>query len=168
MAIPKRMRQMYVSSFQSALYHRLLEQRLQGLDRLLDGDLAFVHRTYRFFPVAEAAKEQDRSTAFEISPSGPIFGSRTPLPEGAPGAMERALLSEAGLESSNFEPHGGLRFDGSRRPLRIPIKEAVLQPADRGAFRVEFVLPSGSFATAILREIVKAPVDATGEVAAMP
>jgi tRNA pseudouridine13 synthase len=165
MAIPKRMRQMYVSSFQSALFNRLLERRLQGLDRLEDGDLAFVHRTHRFFPVAEAAKEQARCTAFEISPSGPIFGSRTPLPDGAPGALERALLEEAGLDLSHFEPHGGLRFDGSRRALRIPIKEAVLAPVDRGAFRADFVLPSGSFATAVLREIVKAPVDAAGEVA---
>jgi tRNA pseudouridine13 synthase len=160
MAIPKRMRQMYVSSFQSALFNTALERRLQGLDRLEDGDLAFVHRSYKVFPVAEAAKEQERCVAFEISPSGPIYGSRTPLPEGAPGAMERALLSEAGLDIGDFAPQGGLRFDGSRRPLRIPIKEAVLAPAGQDAFRVDFLLPSGSFATAVMREIVKAPVEA--------
>jgi tRNA pseudouridine13 synthase len=160
MAIPKRMRQMYVSSFQSALFNRALERRVLGIDRLEDGDLAFVHRSYRFFPVAEAAREQPRCTAFEISPSGPIFGSRTPLPGGAPGAMENEILKDSGLDLSHFEPHGGLRFDGSRRSLRIAIKEAVLAPLDRHAFRVEFVLPSGSFATAVLREIVKAPVDA--------
>ncbi|HEX5139098.1 MAG TPA: tRNA pseudouridine(13) synthase TruD [Planctomycetota bacterium] len=157
MAIPKRMRQMYVSSFQSALYNRALEQRLQGLDRLEDGDLAFVHRSHKIFPVAEAANEQDRCRAFEISPSGPIFGTRMLLPEGAPGAMERALLEESRLAVEDFAPQGGLRFDGSRRPLRIPIKEAVLAPDEGDAFRVDFVLPSGSFATAVLREIVKSP-----------
>jgi len=160
MAIPKRMRQMYVSSFQSALFNRALERRVLAIDRLEDGDLAFVHRSYRFFPVAEAASEQPRCTAFEISPSGPIFGSRTPLPGGAPGAMEAAILADSDLDLSHFEPHGGLRFDGSRRSLRIAIREAVLTPLDRHAFRVDFVLPSGSFATAVLREIVKAPVDA--------
>ncbi len=160
MAIPKRMRQMYVSSFQSALFNQALERRVLAIDRLEDGDLAFVHRSYRFFPVPEAAKEQARCTAFEISPSGPIFGSRTPLPGGAPGAMETAILEESGLDLSHFEPHGGLRFDGARRSLRIAIKEAVLAPLDRHAFRVDFVLPSGSFATAVLREIVKAPVEA--------
>jgi tRNA pseudouridine13 synthase len=159
MAIPKRMRQMYVSSFQSALFNQALERRLQGLDRLEDGDLAFVHRSYRFFPVADAAAEQSRCAALEISPSGPIFGIRTPLPGGAPGAMETALLKEAGLDLSHFEAHGGLRFDGQRRALRIPIKEAVLAPEGPHAFRVDFLLPSGSFATAVLREIVKAPVE---------
>jgi len=159
MAIPKRMRQMYVSSFQSALFNRVLERRVLAVDRLEDGDLAFVHRSYRFFPVTEASKEQPRCTAFEISPSGPIFGSRTPLPGGASGAMETAILEDSGLELSHFVPHGGLRFDGSRRSLRIAIKEAVLAPLDRHAFRVDFVLPSGSFATAVLREIVKAPVE---------
>jgi tRNA pseudouridine13 synthase len=160
MAIPKRMRQMYVSSFQSSLYNKALERRIEGLDRLEDGDLAFVHRSYKVFPVAEAAKEQARCTAFEISPSGPIFGNRTPLPEGAPGATERGVLAESGLDIGDFAPQGGLRFDGSRRPLRIPIKEAVLLPVGPDAFRVDFVLPSGSFATAVMREIVKAPVEA--------
>ncbi|MCK6459788.1 MAG: tRNA pseudouridine(13) synthase TruD [Planctomycetes bacterium] len=160
MAIPKRMRQMYVSSFQSALFNRALERRIEGLDRLLDGDLAFVHRSYKVFPVAEASREQARCAAFEISPSGPIFGTRTLLPEGAPGAMERALLAESGLDIDHFAPQGGLRFDGSRRPLRIPIKEAVLAPEGPGAFRADFVLPSGSFATAVMREILKAPVEA--------
>ncbi len=159
MAIPKRMRQMYVSSFQSALFNRALEKRVSALDRLEDGDLAFVHRSYRFFPVADAKVEQPRCTAFELSPSGPIFGSRTPLPGGAPGALETAILRESGLDLSHFEAHGGLRFDGQRRALRIPIKEAVLAPAGPHAFRVDFVLPSGSFATAVLQEIVKAPAE---------
>jgi tRNA pseudouridine13 synthase len=160
MAIPKRMRQIYVSSFQSWLFNQALERRIQGLDRLEDGDLAFVHRNHKVFPVAEAASEQARCTAFEISPSGPIFGNRTPLPEGAPGALERALLEESGLAVGDFAPQGGLKFDGSRRPLRIPIKEAVLAPAGQHAFRVDFVLPSGSFATAVMREIVKPPAAA--------
>ena len=81
--------------------------------------------------------------------------------------MERAVLEESGLDLSHFGPQGGLRFDGQRRPLRIPIKEAVLAPLDEAAFRVDFVLPSGSFATAVLREIVKGPVDAAGEVAGL-
>lgn len=163
MAIPKRMRQMYVSSFQSSIFNVALERRIQGLDRLEDGDLAFVHRSYKVFPVADAAREQPRCTAFEISPSGPIFGTRTLLPEGAPGAMERALLEESGLGIGDFAPQGGLRFDGSRRPLRIPIKEAVLAPEGPDAFRADFVLPSGSFATAVMREVVKAPAEAPAE-----
>jgi len=163
MAIPKRMRQMYVSSFQSALFNRGLERRIQGIDRLEEGDLAFVHRSYKVFPVADVAREQPRCTALEISPSGPIFGSRTSLAEGAPGILERSLLGESGLDLGAFEPQGGLRFDGQRRPLRILIKEAVLAPLDGGAFRVDFVLPSGSFATAVLREIIKAPAEALAE-----
>jgi tRNA pseudouridine13 synthase len=157
LAIPKRMRQMYVSSFQSALFNRALEERISGIDRLEDGDLAFVHRSYKVFPVVDAATEQPRCTALEISPSGPIFGSRTSLPEGAPGARERALLAGAGLDLSSFEPRGGLRFDGQRRPFRTLLKEAVLAPLGKNAFRLDFVLASGSFATAVLREILKAP-----------
>jgi tRNA pseudouridine13 synthase len=85
------------------------------------------------------------------------------MPEGAPGALERALLSESGLDLSHFEPQGGLRFEGQRRPLRLLVKEAVLAPLEGGAFQVDFVLPSGSFATAVLREIVKAPPEPVAE-----
>jgi tRNA pseudouridine13 synthase len=169
LAIPKRMRQMYVSSFQSWLYNRVLEQRVHALDKLMDGDLAFVHRSHRVFPVASAAAEEARCTAFEISPSGPIFGRRMPLPEGEPGRVERELFLASGLPEDAFESHAGLRFDGQRRPLRIPIREAVLEPLAEDAFRLDFVLPSGSFATAVLREILKPAAGATAdEVAVLP
>jgi tRNA pseudouridine13 synthase len=168
LAIPKRMRQMYVSSYQSWLFNRILEQRVRELDRLLDGDLAFVHRSHRVFAVENAAAEQPRCTAFEISPSGPIFGNRTPLAEGVPGGIERGMLRESELPEDAFERHKGLRFDGQRRPLRLPIKEAALEPLNATSFRLEFVLPSGSFATAVLREILKPPASAAGEVAPLP
>jgi tRNA pseudouridine13 synthase len=157
-AIPKRMRQMYVSSFQSWLFNRLLDRRMPRIDRLLSGDVAYVHRTTRVFFVEDAAAEQLRCRGFEISPSGPLFGTRTPQPEGEPGRMEQELLAETGLAREDFRIGGGLNLKGLRRSLRISLKEVALTPCDATSYCVEFELPGGCFATAVLREIIKSGV----------
>lgn len=154
-AIPRRLRQMYVSSYQSFLFNGILARRLAELDVLREGDLAYVHRSAKVFPVQDVAREQTRCRAFEISPSGPIFGTRTTLAGGAPGALEREALAATGLEPGDFALGRGLTFKGQRRPLRIPLKEVALAPVDATSLRVDFVLPSGCFATAVMREVLK-------------
>lgn len=155
-AIPKRMRQMFASAFQSDLFNRVLERRLPGIDALREGDLAYLHRNGAVFRVEDAAEAESRCAAFEISPSGPIFGTDVPLAEGDPGVLERAVLAESGLTLDRFEVGGGIRLHGLRRPLRVPLQEASLRPVDATSFEVEFVLPSGAFATSVMREITKA------------
>lgn len=154
-AIPKRMRQMYVSSFQSSLFNRLVEQRVGELDTLVEGDLALLHRTTRVFSVANAAEEQPRCAAFEISPSAPLYGTRAPLADGAPGEAERSMLEETGLTTDAFDLGGGMRFKGMRRAMRMPLREVVLTVVGDDAYRLEFALPSGCYATSLLRELTK-------------
>jgi len=156
LAIPKRMRQMYVSSFQSMLFNRIVERRVSGIDTLVEGDLAFIHRSHRVFPVEDLAAELPRCRAFEISPSAPLFGTRVPLAGGAPGEIERETLAATGLQTADFDVGPGMQFKGLRRSARMPLKEVALAPLSETSFRVEFSLESGSFATAVLREITKA------------
>ena len=106
----------------------LCEKALKRLPKT--GDVAYVHRTTRVFPVEDAAAEQLRCRGFEISPSGPLFGTRTPQPEGEPGRLEQELLAETGLTREDFRIGGGLNLKGLRRSLRIPLKEAALSPCD--------------------------------------
>jgi tRNA pseudouridine13 synthase len=163
-SVPKRMRQMYVSAYQSALFNRLAAERVPRLDALERGDLAFLHRTTRVFRVEDPAAEQPRCTAFEISPTAPIFGTRSPLADGAVGEAERRVLAESAIPQEAFAMGSGLAFKGQRRPVRIPIREfSVDEGPAPGTLRFEFVLPSGCFATCVMREITKsdqAAVDA--------
>jgi len=153
-AIPKRMRQIYASSFQSWLFNRILVQRLETIDQLLEGDLAYLHRSGRVFRVEDAELEQPRCTAFEVSPSGPMFGSRMTAPGGKPGEMEAEVLDSTGLLPKQFKTEQGLHMKGLRRSLRIPLREVCLEPIDETAYRVRFTLPSGSFATVVLAELL--------------
>ena len=77
------------------------------------------------------------------------------LSKAEPGRMERAVLEEEGLTLLDFDVGGGLRLRGLRRSLRMPLLEVAIRAVDETSFEVEFLLPSGSFATSVMREITK-------------
>ncbi len=84
-----------------------------------------------------------------------MFGCRMKEPEGEILAMERQLLQAEGLTLQSFDLEGGLRMEGERRPLRVPIAEPSVE-ADGDCLVLAFSLPKGSYATTVLREIMKA------------
>ncbi len=161
----------YVSAYQAWLFNRVLAVRIAGLDRLLPGDIALAHRTGLCAPVTDPAAEQARAARFELSPTGPIVGFAMPTPQGEAGAVELAVLAEAGCAVGALPRVGPLRCVGGRRPFRCPL-EAVHDEAgadEAGAYlELRFTLPAGSYATAVLREICKGglrggPSDPTDE-----
>ena len=91
----------------------------------------------------------DASDALEISPSGPLYGRKTRLAHERPGDRERALLDHEAVDLSDF----GSQSPGGRRPFRVPLQEASLS-WDEGLL-LSFMLPPGSYATSVLREITK-------------
>jgi tRNA pseudouridine13 synthase len=161
-AAPRPLLRLLVSAYQSALFNRLLEDRLGTMHRLEEGDLAFLHEKGAVFRVEDAAREQPRADAMEVSPSGPMFGTRTLLASGHPGERERALLESEGLRPEQFDVPGIGEFEGERRPFRIPVRDASIVEAPPGdsdagpSIVVSFELPRGAYATAVLREVMKA------------
>jgi len=154
LSLPRRLLRLYLSAYQSALFDRLLDLRLPDLDRLWPGDIACKHVNGACFVVHDAPAEQPRADAFEISPTAPLFGCRVPLADGQAGAAERQLLAAEGLTLEAFRLHGGLTMDGERRPLRVPLNEVSVAPEGSDLW-LAFRLPKGSFATAVLGEVMK-------------
>jgi len=157
-AWPKRLRFLFVSACQSRMFNEVLAARIEKIDWLQSGDLAYLHRNGAVFEVVEAAKERARTVSFEISPSGPMFGYKMLLAEGEPGELERRVLERSGLELEMFKGRLALKARGERRSLRVPLDE----PRARGfeedgekCLRLAFGLPAGSFATGVLRELRK-------------
>ncbi len=164
---PERLR-FLVNAYQAGLFNTLLARRLseQGtLGQLLPGDLAVLHRNGASFRVGteELASSQPRADSRELSPSAPLFGHQVPLAEGEPGRWERELLQQEQLSPESFRI-GGKRDSprGERRPVReFPEQLAwTVLPADDGSagddLRLEFTLPAGTYATSLLRELMKA------------
>jgi tRNA pseudouridine13 synthase len=147
-------RNLMVNAFQSELFNQVLARRLNGLGTLLPGDLAWLHRNGAVFKVADAATEQPRCDAFEISPSGPLFGPKMPMPEGEPGRIEQEVLSASGATVEEFGRREAERQPGARRPLRVAFLEPPAVRVEEAGVLLSLALPSGSYATVVLREIV--------------
>jgi tRNA pseudouridine13 synthase len=157
-AIDKRMKRLYVSAFQSAIFNAVALRRADTIDRVFAGDYACKTDTGGVFLVEDASAEQPRAERFEISPTGPVPGYRTTLARGEPGEIEREALAAAGVELDSFRRLGALKAKGTRRALRFAMTDVRLAPGsdERGQYlELGFVAPPGSYATIVLREIMK-------------
>jgi len=149
-----RLKKLYLSACQSSLFDMVVAERLTEIDQVRTGDLAWKHVNGACFLVEDREAEAPRASAFEISASGPMFGSRMTLPAGAVLEMEQMVLAKAGFTAESFDLGGGLRMEGERRPVRVPLGDASFQVVgDR--LQLEFSLPKGSYATSVVREITK-------------
>ena len=146
------MRRFCVSAYQSYLFNRLLVQRIQTVDRLEPGDVAFIHASGGAFIVQDPAAEQSRADRFEISPSGPLFGPKLLQAEALPGQREADMLADSGLSLAEFRLPG-TKMKGARRPFRVPLAD--MQVSWDDGLLLQFQLPPGSYATGVLREVMK-------------
>jgi tRNA pseudouridine13 synthase len=164
-AIDEKLRRLWVSALQSKLFNEVLARRLQTLDTVMEGDLAYKHDNGACFRVENAVAEQPRCQAFEISPTGPMLGYRMSVPAGVPLEIEQSVFGESGLTAGEFKHADRDRVKGARRPLRVKPEslELVGGVDEHGSFvTVAFTLPAGSFATVLVRELMKSPESPTG------
>ena len=160
--VDKKMRQFYKSAAQSAAFNQVLADRVEAglLATLRDGDVAAKHnddnlRTGGMFLVEDAAVEQPRCDRFEVSPTGPMFGRKLKAAAGETAEAERAAAEKLGVAPSDFDGE-----TGGRRALRVRPTDTTLAAGsddDGGHVTVAFSLPAGSFATTLLRELMKSP-----------
>lgn len=149
-------RKLLVSVLQSWLFNEALADRLRdGLfDRPAAGDLLRKEETGGLFTTDDLDEAARRMADWEISATGPMFGPRMRWPEGEAREREAALLERMGVENDHIARFGRAG-EGTRRPYRVrPGRVEVESEGD--ALRVGFDLPSGSYATAVMREVLKA------------
>lgn len=167
-AVPRTVQRFQISALQSRVFNRVLGARLAAgaIERPEVGDLAHDHAlppgARNGFRV-DAATDLDalgaRAARLEVSPTGPLPGRRGLAAAGRPAAWERAALAAEGVELDALlalEP--ALAPRGDRRPLRVPVRDLALADAPAcgsDALRLVFVLPPGSYATALLEELRK-------------
>lgn len=154
-SLPRNLLRLFLSAAQSYFFDQLLKQRLSSFDRLIDGDIAVKHANGACFRIDHATAEQSRCENFEISPSAPLFGSKVMLATGETGQIETARLQASRLTLASWNLGQGLTMPGERRPLRVPLKELEISNHGDDFLTLSFVLPKGSYATSVLRELTK-------------
>jgi tRNA pseudouridine13 synthase len=122
--------------------------------------MAYKHINGAMFKVEDAAAEQPRCDAFEISPTGPLLGGRMAQLTGAAGEIENAILAKTQLNERDLEQLENYAR-GGRRPLRFAPQNYGVATGkdDLGDYlALKFELDSGSYATTLLREITKTEI----------
>ncbi len=153
--MPKAKRVWFVNAYQSFLFNQILARRLPQQDCLMIGDWAIKHLNGACFHVEQPEVEQPRADSFEISPTGPLFGSRASWATGVPGEIELAAIQGFGETRESLTEAGrACRIRGERRALRVPLKEFEWQ-LTKDVLELRFLLPPGSYATSVLRELMK-------------
>lgn len=164
-SIDQKIRRLWLSALQSAVFNDVVAARIESLDRLMAGDLACKHGHGAVFRVEDASAEQARCDAFEISPSGPMVGHKMTLPDAEPLRIEQDIFEKHGLSPADFRQEGRDRAKGERRPLRVkPEDVRIAGGADEHGphITVAFSLAAGSYATVFLRELMKPDADVPG------
>jgi tRNA pseudouridine13 synthase len=126
-------------------------------DRLLPGEPVMLDGRRSFFRATgiDAALVQ-RCESMDVHPSGPLWG------RGASPAADAVLEIEAAIAAAEPGLCALLESEGlghERRPLRLPVR-GLQWTFEEDVLDLEFELPRGTFATAVLHEIVRNAWDA--------
>ena len=148
-------RTMLLSAARSALFNRVLDARVAdgSWNRALDGEVWMLDGSRSVFgpePFDDALAA--RLAAFDIHPTGPLWGRGELRTTGAARAIETDALSEPvlvrlreGLEAA------GLKQE--RRALRLRPDDLAWEWLGDDVLQLTFALPPGAYATTVLAEL---------------
>jgi tRNA pseudouridine13 synthase len=144
-----------LSAARSLLFNAVLARRVAdgSWDRLLPGELVNLAGTNSYFAAATIDAELEaRLARRDVHPTGPLAG-RGRVPAAAAGALEAQVLAGFGALPAALEAAG---LDAARRALRLCPEDFRAMP-ESGTLRLEFRLPPGAYATAVVRELLATP-----------
>ncbi len=142
-----------LSAARSYLFNRLLARRVAAgtWNAALVGDLLAFTTSRSFFMAGEAETSDPRLAILDLHPTGPLWGEG-PSPAGsASHDLEQAV---AGDEPALADWLVAAGMAHERRILRLPITGLTWHYPEPEILQLQFVLPAGCFATAVVRELV--------------
>lgn len=150
---PKRhLRGIYLSAVRSFLFNQVLASRV--IDRtwntIMPGELVMLNGTNSVFLHKDEELGQ-RLVAGDIHPTGPMYGKTVKLMPGKiVSELEAKILGQYPNLTAGLEQNG---LKSERRSLRV-IPQMLESDWKNDQIHLTFTLPSGSFATALVRELV--------------
>jgi tRNA pseudouridine13 synthase len=171
--LPKNLLLLFVNAYESVLFNRILTERIRRkipIHQAIVGDIVFPVRknivTEDFIPVTEANLEKVNTQISQKKAvvTGLLLGYKTIFADGIMGEIEHGVIEAEKIDSRDFIipeiPY--LSSSGSRRGLFALISQFTyaLQTDEffkkRKSLSMQFDLQKGCYATALLREIMKA------------
>jgi len=153
--LPRFLTKLYPSVIQAEVFNRYFSaRRAIGLDRLILGEVVRLNNAGAMFSVEDTEREGPRLSSGDVHLTGPIFGPKARPTSAEAAALESLLIEELGLDAEAREKLARVA-PGTRRDLIAPISDLELRWAAVGRLEVEFSLPSGSYATEVIRQFTR-------------
>lgn len=150
--VPRFLSKLYPSVIQAEVFNRYFTARRElGLDRLLAGEVVRLNNAGAMFTVEDAAREAPRLASGDIHLTGPVFGPKARAAGADAAALEQRVIAELDLGAEALTQLGKLA-PGTRRDLIAKITDLTVEQAAVGRLALEFSLPSGSYATEVVRQ----------------
>ncbi len=146
-------RGLLLSAARSQLFNAVLSRRIaqQCWDSRLEGEVWNLQGSDAVFTATDwTADLQARLEGFDIHPTGPLWGAGELRSSGATRALEEAVCAQWPAVCEGLAQAG---LSQQRRALRLVaqgLRWDFVGPAD---VIIEFALPPGAYATAVLREV---------------
>ena len=147
-------RSLYLSVARSLLFNTVLSQRvaLDNWSRALAGDVLMLNGSHSRFRVDEQELDEtihDRVNKGDLHPTGPLYGVGDPVTAGEAAELEQRVLEPCRDWCEYLEKFAMKR---DRRALRVNVGHLSWDNDMGDDCRLQFDLPAGSYATAVLRE----------------
>ncbi|MBN1245277.1 tRNA pseudouridine(13) synthase TruD [Candidatus Bathyarchaeota archaeon] len=173
--LPVKLQALFVQACQSYLFNRFLSERIKSgfsLNRAEAGDYV-VNVERSGLPMVNVAKVASAETVMEVNESIkagrmrvalPLIGIKQKPSQGAMGQIERQILEEEGIRTENFRVNEISRVAGrgGLRAVLTPVQDfklhgtsTVAPDQNESQADLSFMLLRGSYATVLLREIMK-------------
>jgi tRNA pseudouridine13 synthase len=180
LALPRNLVLMFIHAHQSELFNRGVSARMAlglPLHRPVAGDLVVPLEvggsSLEDEPVevteSNLAKVSRQVESGRAAVTGMVPGADVPFAGGPMGEIERSVLEQARRDPHDFVLDDLPRFTttGVRRAIEVRVRAPKVDAAQvRGkpAVKLSFGLPRGSYATVVLREVLKRPESAWARV----
>jgi len=155
--IPRFQRGIYLSAARSYLFNSVLAARVKdnNWDQFVNGDVMALAGTSSVFKAQQDDDAlQSRLLSLDIHPTGPMWGAGELTSSNDVQEFENAIADKYPILAQGLAAAG---LKQERRSLRLIPEKLTIRPAGDRELVVEFSLPSGTYATSVLREIVVAP-----------
>nr|WP_288498880.1 tRNA pseudouridine(13) synthase TruD [uncultured Pseudomonas sp.] len=150
----RNVRSRVLSAARSFLFNRVLAERVAAgtWNQALPGDLLAFTDSRSFFAAGEAECQDPRLAELDLHPTGPLWGEGASPSQGATLDLEQRVAA-AEPQLAAWLAQADMAHE--RRILRLPISGLTWHYPEPDILQLEFVLPAGCFATALVREIVE-------------
>ncbi len=144
-------RSIFLSAARSWIFNHILSQRVEKdtWNKALLGDVFVLNGSNSYFPDDGDSTLIERTQSQDLHPTGALWGKGSLSSKDKVEMLEQKVASEFSDLAEGLVKHG---LKQERRSLRLSVNEFEYS-FNEDYIQLSFVLPAGSFATVVLREL---------------